>query len=232
MPEISILHPTRERPQKSMETIKRWLARSGVDSVETIVSVDENDPRLSRYRQLYSTLLINPNRSAVDAVNRAAENATGRIMIVVSDDTDCPSNWGRLILNATKGKKDFVLKVYDGTQNWLVTQPILDRVYYERFGYVYNPAYLHQFADTEFTHVADILKRIIWRNDLLFPHRHYSVLKQRPDALYRRNDATWNQGKRIYLRRCKEKFGLGAVNIYKLSAQGHQHIRWMKANHL
>lgn len=232
MCDISILHPTRSRPDKSRETVQKWRKLAGVET-ELIVSVDEDDPCLSSYKLIYPDLLISKNRSAVDAVNNAAAQATGRIMVVLSDDTDCPQNWGATILRATKGKRDFVLKVFDGLQSWIVTQPIIDRQYYERFGYVYNPNYKHQFVDTEFTHIADILQAIIWRNDILFPHKHYSVTRQRPDAVNRRADATWEEGKRTYIRRCRQKFGLGKdTDIYRLSKFARSHIKWMRSHNL
>lgn len=230
MPEISILHPTRSRPDKSRQTIDKWKARAAVD-LEVIVSLDTDDPELRRYLNIHPDAIINPNRSAVDAVNRAAEVATGRIMVVVSDDTDCPHGWGKTILKATQGKKDFVLKVYDGTQVWIVTQPIIDRFYYERFGYLYDPDFKHMFVDTMFTHVADALKKIIWRNDILFPHKHYSVTRQRPDAVNRRADATWNDGKRIYLRKVRRNLGLPKeVNIMLLSRYARAHLKWLRAH--
>jgi hypothetical protein len=140
---ITLLHPTRSRPQRSIDTTQKWINRAGQD-VELIVSIDDNDPHRSDYLNRYShydpfktKVISNPNRSAVDAINNAAKESKGNILIVVSDDSDCPEGWGNIILSATEGKKDFVLKVFDGVQRWLVTMPILDREYYNRFGYIY-----------------------------------------------------------------------------------------------
>lgn len=230
---ISLIHPSRGRPVKSRDTTLKWITKAGCD-VELIVSIDNNDRLNNTYRDLYSSLspfnvkiISNDNRSAVDAVNHAAKVASGNILIVVSDDSDCPDNWSRIIYECTSGKSDFVLKVYDGVQKWIVTMPIVDRIYYNRFGYIYHPDYSHMFVDTHFTHVADVLGRVIWRNDIVFPHLHYSVTRIKKDEVSEKADATWNQGKNLYLKHFIESFGLpGDVNVWNVSNDGHK--KWLR----
>jgi glycosyltransferase involved in cell wall biosynthesis len=226
---ISLLHPSRQRPEKSLSAIRRWEQRAYSKNYEIIVSIDDSDPDKEKYLNYHQgkKVVINSNRSAVDAINNAAKEATGDILVVVSDDTDCPSAWDDKILNACAGHEDFVLKVNDGIQKWIITMPVMDRKYYERFGYVYPPDYSHMFTDTHFTHVAELLDRVIWRNDILFPHMHYSVAKAKRDELNERNDATWNEGKRTYLKHFRNNFGLGGnVNPWKISND--QHVQWLK----
>lgn len=198
---ISLIHPSRSRPQKSFETIKKWILKAGMDDFEIILSLDDDDPTLGTYLQLYNnierTIQLAPNKSAVEAINRAARIAQGNIFIVVSDDTDCPANWANRILKYTEGRTDFVLKVKDGIQPTMITMPILDRAYYQRDGYIYHPAFSHCWADRYFTEIAHKRKRVITKN-MMFRHMHYSVLKKKPDEQYKRTDATFNEGKRIY----------------------------------
>lgn len=214
-----------------------WILRAG-KPVEVIVSIDSDDPNKWEYHSLYKntgydnvTVIENPNRSAVDAVNVAAAQSTGDILIVVSDDFACPQLWA-LVLEKNIGKKrDFLLKVNDGIQKYIVTLPIMDRTYYNRFRYIYHPDFLHMFCDTELTHVADALRKLVVRNDLHFKHNHYSVLRKTRDDVSVRADQTWNDGKRTYLKHCKEKFGLGKeIDIMQLSPEGHQHKEWLKGN--
>ena len=228
---ISLIHPSRSRPQKSFSATQNWLNTCRSKDVELIVSIDETDPDKDHYFSLYSRchqarVIVNNNRSAVDAINNAAKESTGELLIVVSDDTDSIRNWDEVILRAIDGKKDFVLKTYDGVQKWICTMPVLDRTYYNRFGYIYHPDYYHQFCDTEFTHVADITKRMIWRNDIEIKHLHYSVLKEIRDPLYMRNDNSFKEGQRLYLKRFKEGFGLKGVDVWDIQGEGH--IQWLK----
>lgn len=226
---FTLIHPSRSRPQKSFETIQKWTKYTGVHDVEIIVSIDSDDPLKDQYFKLYESswsLLIGDNRSAVDAINNAAKIAKGDILIVVSDDTDCPADWAGVIARATEGQEDFVLKVFDNIQKWVITMPIIDRVYYNRFGYIYHPDYKHMFCDTDLTHTAELLGKIIWRNDIIFPHLHYSVAKAKRDDINDRADSTWNEGKRLYLSRFRKNFGLQNVNPWNISNDSH--IQWLK----
>lgn len=233
---ISLLHPSRSRVDKSFDTLSKWLSRSKEFNIEIIVSLDEDDPQIDTYKKAHYPLdiIINPNRSAVDAINAAAKVATGDIMIVLSDDTDCPDNWAELIEMEVRGKKDFVLRVDDGfyagfkrCQEWIITAPIFDRTYYNRFGYVYHPSYLHQFCDTEFSNIAYCLKKVV-RSNLLFRHFHPSIVGEKRDEVMLRSDATWNQGEAVYLRRFKENFGLD-IDPYDIGPHGESHRRWLQA---
>lgn len=227
---ISLLHPTRLRPEKSLATIERWVSQAGCE-IDVVVSLDTDDPLFPLYQKLYTTtdhrIIINNNRSAVDAVNNAAKEAKGDVFIVVSDDFDCPNNWGPQLLKIIHGKTDYVIKVNDGIQRWIITLPILDRVYYERYNYVYHPDFKHMFVDTYFTHQAEAQGRIIKAEHLDFIHNHYSVRRGKKDAVSYKADSTWNQGKSVYLRLVRENYGkMGNYGLYTRHAQGH--IQWLR----
>jgi hypothetical protein len=213
---ISIIHPSRSRPIKSFDTICRWLERAGFP-VECIVAIDNNDPQKDQYFELYKgitdryrvnfMIVALETRTAIQAINEAAKLSTGQIMVVVSDDTDCQWNWAGKIETVTKGKSDFVLAVNDGHQDHskVITMPILDRVYYNRFGYIYHPSYSHLWCDKEFATVAYKLKRVI-KTDLEFPHLQYSIIGEQPDSLNLRNNMTNEAGRRLYFQRLKQGF--------------------------
>lgn len=221
---ISLIHPSRGRPEKSVETFKKWMSHSIANKeVEFILSIDEDEPtdhpyiKNSMYVTLYTAAMFthgyqykivsSKNRSAVDAINNGAKVATGDIFIVVSDDTDPIQDWDEKILQHKLNEVDWIMKTQDGIQPWIITMPIMDRAYYNRFGYIYYPDYLHMFCDTELTCVADITGRKI-KSNLLFPHKHYSVTKEQPDAINKKADSTWAQGEKLFLERYKRNFDL------------------------
>lgn len=206
---ISLLLPSRSRAQRAQETARKWLDNAGCD-IEFILSIDIDDPQKKDYYNsffLKSKIVCDSNRSAIDAINRAAKMATGNIIVQIAEDFDCTPLWGRKILEATQGKRDWILKTQDGIQKWIITLPIMDRAYYNRFGYVYHPDYLHMFCDTELSCVADLTGRKI-ESDILFPHNHYSTGKTQKDAIGEKADKTWEQGERTFIKRYKENFGL------------------------
>lgn len=230
---ISILHPSRSRPQQALQTAHAWIkAMSGQHSWEYILSIDKSDPLLSEYEELFypPNVFVADNHNVVEAANVAAKASIGEILILISDDFRCFPDWDLVIIKALEGKSG-VLKTFDGIQKWIVTLPIMTRDYYQEQGYLYDPECEHMFCDTIMTHKADLQGKLIIRNDIVFNHDHYSVNGQKKDAVNIKADKTWPQGERVYLQRCKERFGIPPpVNIYDLSMEAMKsgHIAWMK----
>ncbi|MCO5947147.1 hypothetical protein [Mucilaginibacter flavidus] len=210
---ISLIHPSRNRAQQACETALLWID-SADNEVEYILSLDDDDESRISYLELFPQQVMfssNANRSAIDAINNAAKIATSDLLIVISDDFYPFDHWDSLLLAEVGGKADFLMKTQDGIQPELITLPIMDRAYYNRFGYIYHPDYLHMFCDNELTAVGHILGRVI-TSTLLFEHKHYSVGKADRDALYIRNDNTWDQGLNLFSERQKINFGLNIAS--------------------
>ena len=199
----------------ALQTALKWLnkATNSSTELEYILSIDESDKNLEDYKKIFSRnfpnikILVNDNSTAIEAINNAAKVCTGDLLIVVSDDFDCPSHWDRLLWAHLHDKQDFIVKVEDGIQNWIITIPILDRIYYNRFNYIYNPEMQHMFVDTWMTHVADLLDRKIIL-PLIFKHNHYITGLTPRDEINIKNDSTWAHGEKIYLEGVKNNFGL------------------------
>lgn len=207
---ISVIHPTKNRPVLSYETFKNWMRKSlnRID-MEYILSVDMGD--LNPYlweipSDLDFTILRKNNKSAIEAINNAAKISTGDLLIVISDDFNCPELWDTL-LRAIKGKENFLLKTDDGLQPALVTLPIMDKKYYQSFGYVYFPGYEHLFCDQEMTAVAIMTGRYE-KSPLIFPHDHHTTGKFPKDDISRKCDDTWTQGELLFNQRLQINFGI------------------------
>ena len=206
---ITVIHPSRSRPIKSIHTMNRW-GKAANFPFELIVSLDDTDDDVGRYLSYYegflkSKVIVNRNRSCVDAINNAAKVATGDLFVVVSDDTQCFDLWDNELLKLVEGKEDYLLKTDDGIQDYIVTMTVMDRKYYERDGYIYHPDFFHQFSDTHMTCVADIRGRLI-HSKLKFPHLHpsYSGGREMTDALNTRNDLSWKDGQDTFVRLMKQ----------------------------
>lgn len=238
---FSIIHASYGRSGIAKQTFNKWQ-RTASKKFEYILSFDEGDPHFLQYKAwtmepVWShcnppnnkmSYCINKTNTSVAAINNAAKQCTGDIIIVISDDFEPIPNWDLEILKVVEGKQDWILKTQDGTQPWIITLPIMDRKYYERFGYVYNPAYSHLFCDSEMTHVSDLLGRKITSN-LQFTHRHYSTIGGiEKDNTSIKCDKTWDSGKKIYLNNFKNNFGLENVNVWNLPKEAQPHINWLK----
>lgn len=216
---ISIIHPSRSRPQMAADTKSKWLNSADCkENIEYRIICDEDDPEVGRYQYQngYKNILIcnNQNHSCITAINFGALHSNGELLIVVSDDFDCPEHWDTLLLTALVGKEDFCIKTNDNYQPFIMTLPIMDRKYYNRFGYIYNPEYLHMFCDTEMSAVAWMLGKYIKAN-VTFVHKHYTTGAMVKDAINEKNDATWAQGEAVFHRRITENFGIeNPVNTY------------------
>lgn len=217
---ISIIHPTRGRKEQAIATMAKWLFMADRPyDIEYIFStdVDDSDKWYSRLDIVPNFLnsdetksievLKNNNKSAIEAINFAAARCSGDLIIVVSDDFDCSEHWDTSLLQALEGKSDFVLKTDDEYQPTLVSLPIMDRVFYERYGYIYFPGYSHMFCDQEMTAVALMTGKYL-KSDLKFPHHHYTTGKTPKDEINVKNDLTWAQGQNLFNERLKTNFGI------------------------
>lgn len=217
---ISIIHPSRGRPEMAEATINEWLSKCDFrHDVEYILSIDATDDKGPEYVKVAERtgveLFVRWNKTAIEAINTAAKKIKGELIIVVSDDFSCPNGWdtslGQMINydddQNFKPSRDFVIKTKDGIQPTLITLPILDIEYYNRFGYIYFEGYSHLFCDQEMTAVGHMLGRVL-SFDLEFKHNHYTVGGMKKDAINIKNDATWQQGERLFNERLKSNFGI------------------------
>jgi len=219
---ISIIHPTRSRPIKSWATCNDWIKNAHTD-IELIISIDIDDPHRKEYLKTHKYLgniITSTNRSAIDAVNNAAQTAKGDILIVVSDDTECFYGWGKHLENHMQGRSDWILKTQDGIQPWIITMPLMDRIYYERFGYIYHPDYKHMYADTDLTCVAELTGKKIVTN-FQFPHNHVSENGQIADDVTLRANATFESGRKVFKQRLSRMFDIPQDKIIGQLTQNH-----------
>jgi len=200
---ISILHPSRGRPQKAYETARKWLDNAGCD-VEYILSLDSDD-NVEGYEILFwptTKRIINKNKSVVEATNHAAKQSKGDILLYLSDDFDCPPLWGPMVLKEFyQEDRPLVIKVDDcfqplGTN--ILTIPIMNRQLYEKLGYFWHPGYKSMFVDEDLYWTARRLGALKFSEHLKFPHLHK---KDGDDSTYQASARNWNQGKEFFNQR-------------------------------
>jgi glycosyltransferase involved in cell wall biosynthesis len=217
---ISLIHPSRGRAEKSNLNARNWFRNKGSVEVELILSLDSDDysPYGSMYFQetpecnmLYHhfeshvKIIYNHNKSVVEATNNAAKIAKGDILIYLSDDFDCPENWGLSVLKEFEGEdRPLLLKVDDCLQKFdvpVLTIPIMNRALYERLGYFWHSDYKSMFCDEDLYWTTRKLGAMKYAPHLKFEHQHVSVGKAPDDDTYRNSAKNWDQGKAVFAKR-------------------------------
>ena len=224
---FTLVHPSRGRPMQAGKCIRQWLRNaSGHNDIEYVLSLDIDDASnyvgvVNDLRDVDCKVCIGVNRSVVDALNVGAKEATGDVLIYLSDDFECPVDWD-LDIEEAVGRdrflgiypmdgKQWVLRVHDGNQDKTCTISIMSRSYYKALGYMYYPEYFSVYVDNDFTEEAEARGVLIDGMHLVFNHNHYLFGGLPYDATYEKenNPSAYKQGEALLERRRKEKFGLG-----------------------
>jgi glycosyltransferase involved in cell wall biosynthesis len=203
---ISLIHPSRGRSLKAIETASTWIDLAGIQ-VEHVLSLDESDPSLSKYQREFHgwNIIVNNNTSVVEATNRAAKHATGDILLYLSDDFSAFENWGLSVLKEFEGEdRPLLLKVDDCLQKFevpVLTIPMMNRKLYEKLGYFWHPEYKSMFVDCDLFETVKKMGALKNAKHLKFEHQHVSVGKAPDDETYRNSAKNWEQGKALFAKR-------------------------------
>lgn len=216
---ISILHPSRGRPQKAFDTAKQWIEKigEGVDW-EYISSLDGSDERLQEYIDLSEKFphpmegLVSNNTCVVEATNIAAKRSKGDILLYLSDDFKCPVDWGLKVIKEFENEnRPLLVKVDDCLQKFhvpVLTIPIMNRALYTKLGYFWHPDFKSMFCDEHLYWITMKHGALKMCEHLKFPHEHPANGKAENDETYRRSAANWDQGKAAFEKHKRAGFPL------------------------
>jgi hypothetical protein len=181
-PTISIIHPTRGRPEQAAVVRKMFLDNAkNPERIEHIFGMEADSPDmgiLGRFRHATSPAGNLAQTNCVAAANAAARASVGEILIYVQDDlAPPPLHWDERIVEALGRdvKRPAVVKIGDGVRDDdLICTPCLTRKAVDRLGYgggIYFDGYRSMFADTELTWRATKNKWIV-PSDIVIRHLH------------------------------------------------------------
>lgn len=215
---LLVKFPTRSRPERFRYALDLLVKHAHQpQDLHFLFTLDHDDPQIAEVERaivetassgaaIQCTVIHGKSASKIHAVNRDLSkfDLPWRTVIVASDDMHATANWDAYVIQAMEKyhpNGDGCLWFADGFQKDICTIPCMGRAYFDRFGYIYNPAYQSVFVDDEQTHVGFKLGRMTKINHVLFRHDHpawNSNLK--PDALYQRNEApaVWAADERTY----------------------------------
>lgn len=218
---ILIKFPSRERPQKLIKMITKYVEKAeDMSNIRILVTLDEDDPTLTESVKeeligIHPNITLDIGRSTgkIDAVNRGMPHpSTFDIVLLASDDMEPEvTGYDRIIRDRMKihfPDTDGVLFFNDGfNKQKLNTLLICGSKYYRRFGYLYCPEYKSLFCDTEFMYMADFLRKQKYFDEVIIRHEHPHINPSvELDELYHRNNRYYFEDEATFDRRAKKIF--------------------------
>lgn len=216
---LLIKFPTRDRPDKFFSTLKIYKEyANNLNNIKFIISCDHDDTTMNNpeVKQTLENFGINyklfygNNKSKVEAINANMENLEFEVLLLASDDM-IPQikGYDEIILNDMEKKfpdLDGVLWYFDGYQKRLNTLSIMGKKYYDRFKFIYNPAYKSLWCDNEFMLISQYYRKIAHSDQVIIRHVHPSSNGCKYDELYKRNDSFNDIDRETFIKRYSQGF--------------------------
>ncbi len=218
-----IKFPSRGRPERFFTSLN-----SAVDNIadkenyHISVTLDTDDKemcnqdvldRLAAYRNV--SVGWGESKSKVDAVNRSMPTFYKWDFLMVHSDDIIFSFYGfdevvrlEMLQHFPDGDAYLHFREKD-SKEFLNVMPIMDRKYYNRFGWIYHPAYQSLWVDNEQTETAQYLGRYRYINYEIFQHLNpaYGYIP-RDEMFDRQQEIGWTIDQQTYNERKAKNFDL------------------------
>ncbi len=131
------------------------------------------------------------SKTKVEAINDGVKETEWDLIILASDDMipQRPDYAKRIqqLFDEHFPDGDGVLHLNDGRNGKILNSLcICDRKYFDRFGYLYHPAYRSLWCDNEWQEVSEKLNRAVYVNEVIIAHQW---IGETPDDLLRHNES-------------------------------------------
>ena len=184
-PVVSILCPTRGRPERCARMIESAFDTAGAD-IEVRLYVDDDDPRKADYL-LYDGkgsptglfergwVVLGPSLGVGKAWNILAKDARGDALMMGNDDFIYETQDWAKALQAPSLPSDGVFCAHfndGGPQNGRCRVPIVGRAWYEALGYFTSEEFNFFYHDTWIEDLANRIGRRYYDGDIMVRHEH------------------------------------------------------------
>jgi hypothetical protein len=218
--ELLIKFPTRNRPNKFLMVLDKYVNYLEDKSTKIIVSCDNDDMSMQQEHIIEAikqydnvNIFFGDNRTKVQAINANLNNTNFDVLLLASDDMiPIIPKFDRIIKEKMYNlypDTDGVLWFNDGYQNnKLNTLCIIGKKYYDRFSYIYYPKYKSVWCDNEFMDVANLLGKQTYIDEVIIRHEHPDWGFGNRDQIHINNiiDGDWDM--KLYLNRKNINFNL------------------------
>lgn len=222
---ILIRYPSRNRISLFRDTLEKYID-TGTNKCTFQFSIDEDERYkytpiiydICTFKKIEFIIGYGECAGKVSAINRSSQTDSPiwkewDIILLASDDmVPVKKGWDEVIRNDMEKSYpdlDGVLYYPDGYQK-LNTMPIMGRKYYERFGYIYDPAFMSLWVDNLFELQTDKLGKQMRFNNILFRHENPLNGKEynhTDNELMKKNNSYFFSDKKVFYRR-KQELGL------------------------
>lgn len=206
---ILFKYPTRGRPEQFKQTFEKYLSMlSGKYNCFFVITMDEDDgtmnnPAMREYLRVKQNIRFyyGRHKSKIEAVNADVDGEFD-ILVLVSDDMIPQERCFDDIIVRDMEKYfpdlDGALHYNDGIRTDLISQSIMGKKLYDRFGYIYNPEYHSLWCDNEFTDVVREWGKYQFIDRIIIRHEWK---KHGTDETYDKSDAMFQRDKTVYEKR-------------------------------
>lgn len=214
-------YPTRSRPKKFFDSLYNFYAIAQHQNFKMVISLDEDDVSMSSERWFMQPddrvdVIWGFSKGKVDAINRDMDKYNDwDILVLLSDDMVLRPWFDMEILKAFQDGFSGLVHFPDGIANErLCTFTVMDRAYYDLFGWIYNPIYKSVGCDNEQHEVAVKLGRYKYVPVDIVRHLHPAYGMAPIDDLYRRNEDPVLYAKDLEMLRNRRAINFG-INIFQ-----------------
>ncbi len=216
---ILYIFPSRSRPAKlfaALDNIKKYATH---DDYLIAITADLDDPSMMN-PEVRDNINSYPNvdlhygtsGSKVIAINRDLElYQDWHILINMSDDMAF-IKYGfdsQIVKDFQQHGLDTLMHYPDQAAGpALITMAIMGRKYFDRDGFIYNPAYKSLFYDNEQQEVAKLRGKYVFKKNRLFNHNHPAWGLSEADDLMRHTESFYNEDKATFEIRKSINFGI------------------------
>lgn len=207
-PVISLLHATRQRPERALSCRRLWLeAAADRGRVEHLFAIDPDDAESAAALQGTPVHTVRETgKGCIGAWNLAAEHSTGDILVQLSDDWLPVPGWDRIFAERLQPvRRPRVLRISDGHRNDdLLCMAILTRARMQQQGWFLPPAYTGVYSDDEFSFRAFEDGVVVDARDVVLVHEHpnYDTSVDMDETYRQQNDnSKYAAAKAIFLER-------------------------------
>jgi hypothetical protein len=215
---ILFKYASRSRPERFREGLRSIIdLAANKDDYTVFACLDEDDQTLPQYLQdieQYKKLVVDIGKSKnkIDAINRPIPaSLSWDILVNFSDDMRfIVFGYDQLIRDAIRiNGPDIFVHFPDSTARAILpTMSIMDKIYFERDGKIYDPSYISLWADNEAMEVAKLRGRYLYAGTQIFDHFHPAYGMAQWDEQYSRQQSYFNEDELNYIYRKSKNFFL------------------------